>query len=101
MAGNSWHLPEDRHVPQRLGLVFQRRLPEWSVEHEHACWPIIILANDWTIEDPADVKCCMFTECRKGSSFGHCMNKAGNACSGGKWYTCVAPVSQNLVGSRY
>jgi hypothetical protein len=22
-------------------------------------------------------------------TFGHCMNKAGNACSGGKWYECV------------
>lgn len=41
------------------------------------------------MEDPSNVKCCMFTECRKDGVFGHCMNKAGNACSGGKWYKYV------------
>ena len=51
----------------------------------------LLLANDQAIADPSDVKCCMFTECRKDGVFGHCMNKAGNACSGGKWYKCVPP----------
>jgi hypothetical protein len=54
-------------------------------------WPTFVLTNDCMIEDPANVKCCMFTECRKDSVFGHCMNKAGDACSGGKWYKCVFP----------
>ncbi|KAM0701353.1 hypothetical protein Q7P35_011714 [Cladosporium inversicolor] len=41
--------------------------------------------------DPSNVKCCMFTECRKDGVFGHCMNKAGNACSGGKWFKNLCP----------
>lgn len=44
-------------------------------------------------KDPSNVKCCMFTECRKDGVFGHCMNKAGNTCSGGKWYKYVFPDS--------
>ena len=57
----------------------------------------LLLANDRAIADPSDVKFCMFTECRKDGVFGHCMNKAGNACSGGKWYKCVFSISQSYL----